>query len=167
MKTIFVSSTFKDMHFERDAIQEITLPALKSEAIKYGENVSFCDLRWGINTGDLDSEEGSRKVLDVCLDEIDRCKPPMVVILGDRYGWIPSKDLTQSAAERKKIELEDLQISVTALEIAYGALSTPERCRQALFYFRHIESDCPRDYSVEDAEHEEKLNQLKAKIDEF
>ena len=43
MKTIFVSSTFKDMHFERDAIQEITLPALKSEAIKYGENVSFLD----------------------------------------------------------------------------------------------------------------------------
>lgn len=167
MKTIFVSSTFKDMHFERDAIQEITLPALKSEAIKYGENVSFCDLRWGINTGDLDSEEGSRKVLDVCLDEIDRCKPPMVVILGDRYGWIPSEDLTKSAAERKKIELEDLQISVTALEIAYGALSTPERCRQALFYFRHIESDCPQDYSVEDAKHEEKLNQLKAKIDEL
>lgn len=167
MKTIFVSSTFKDMHFERDAIQEITLPALKSEAIKYGENVSFCDLRWGINTGDLDSEEGSRKVLDVCLDEIDRCKPPMVVILGDRYGWIPSEDLTKSAAERKKIELEDLQISVTALEIAYGALSTPERCRQALFYFRHIESDCPQDYSVEDAEHEQKLNQLKAKIDEL
>jgi len=167
MKTIFVSSTFRDMHFERDAIQEITLPALKREAIKYGENVSFCDLRWGINTGDLDSDEGSRKVLDVCLDEIDRCKPPMVVILGDRYGWIPSEELTQSAAERKKIELEDLQISVTALEIAYGALSTPERCRQALFYFRHIESDCPGDYSVEDAEHEQKLNQLKSKINEL
>lgn len=167
MKTIFVSSTFKDMHFERDAIQEITLPALRIEAMKYGESVSFCDLRWGINTGDLDSEEGARKVLDVCLDEIDRCKPPMVVILGNRYGWIPSEYLTQSAAERKKIELEDLQISVTALEIAYGALSTPDRCRQTLFYFRHIESDCPRDYSVEDAEHKEKLNQLKSKINEL
>jgi len=167
MKTIFVSSTFKDMHFERDAIQEITLPTLKSEAIKYGENVSFCDLRWGINTGDLDSEEGSRKVLDVCLDEIDRCKPPMVIILGDRYGWIPSEDLTKSAAERKKMELEDLQISVTALEIAYGALSTPERCRQALFYYRHIESECPSDYSVEDVEHERKLTDLKAKIAEL
>jgi len=167
MKTIFVSSTFKDMHFERDAIQEITLPALRNEAMKYGESVSFCDLRWGINTGDLDSEEGSRKVLDVCLDEIDRCKPPMVVILGDRYGWIPSETLTKNAAARKKIELEDLQISVTALEIAYGALSTPERCEQALFYFRHIESECPSDYSVEDAEHEKKLNQLKAKIDQL
>ena len=138
---------------------------LKSEAIKYGESISFCDLRWGINTGDLDSEEGARKVLDVCLDEIDRCKPPMVVILGDRYGWIPSETLTKSAADRKQIELEDLQISVTALEIAYGALSTPERCRQTLFYFRHIESDCPKDYAVEDSEHENKLNRLKARIE--
>ena len=42
MKTIFVSSTFKDMHFERDAIQEIALPALRAEAMKYGESVSFC-----------------------------------------------------------------------------------------------------------------------------
>jgi hypothetical protein len=165
MKTIFVSSTFKDMHFERDAIQEITLPILKSEAIQYGENVSFCDLRWGINTGELDSEEGARKVLDVCLDEIDRCKPPMVVILGDRYGWIPSEALTKNAAERKKMELEDLQISVTALEIAYGALSTPERREQTLFYFRSIESDCPREYAAEDLEHEEKLNKLKADIE--
>lgn len=174
MKTIFVSSTFKDMHFERDAIQEITLPALRSEAMKYGESVSFCDLRWGINTGDLDSEEGSRKVLDVCLDEIDRCKPPMVVILGDRYGWIPSEELTINAADRKNLdkaqlkkdmEIEDLQISVTALEIAYGALSTPEKRSQALFYFRHIESDCPEDYTVEDSDHQKKLDHLKAKIE--
>lgn len=174
MKTIFVSSTFKDMHFERDAIQEIVLPALRAEAMKYGESVSFCDLRWGINTGDLDSEQGSRKVLDVCLDEIDRCKPPMVVILGDRYGWIPSEELTTSAADRKNLdkvqlkrdmELEDLQISVTALEIAYGALSTPEKRSQALFYFRHIESECPDDYAVEDSEHKKKLDHLKAKIE--
>ena len=173
MKTIFVSSTFKDMHFERDAIQEITLPLLKAEAGKYGENISFCDLRWGINTGDLDSEEGSRKVLDVCLDEIDRCKPPFVVILGDRYGWIPSEDLTEHAADRKKLdkfalqkqmELDDLKMSVTALEIGYGALSTEERQKQALFYFRHIESDCPSDYAVEDKEHAQKLDRLKAKI---
>lgn len=175
MKTIFVSSTFKDMHFERDAIQEITLPKLRKEAMEYGENVSFCDLRWGINTGDLDSEEGSHKVLDVCLDEIDRCKPPMVVILGDRYGWIPAEELTTSAADRKNIdkdrlkrdiELEDLQISVTALEIAYGALSTPEKYSQALFYFRRIiTSDCPDEYTAEDSEHQKKLDHLKTKID--
>lgn len=45
MKTIFVSSTFKDMHFERDAIQEQVLPEVNHEAAKYGQRVSFCDLR--------------------------------------------------------------------------------------------------------------------------
>ncbi len=176
MKTIFVSSTFKDMHFERDAIQEVTLPRVKSEAIQYGESISFCDLRWGINTGDLDSEEGSRKVLDVCLDEIDRCKPPMVVILGDRYGWIPAIELTQNAADRKEmtsedvrkaLEIDDLNISVTALEIAYGALSNVERQNNTLFYFRHFESDQPEDCAPEDNEHEAKLDALKAKIEKL
>ena len=114
MKTIFVSSTFKDMHFERDAIQEITLPLLKREAQKYGDNVHFCDLRWGINTCDLDSEDGSRKVLDVCLDAIDRCRPPMVVILGDRYGWIPSEELTASVADRKNIDRQEIMRRQTA-----------------------------------------------------
>lgn len=177
MKTIFVSSTFKDMHFERDAIQETTLPMLKKEAAKYGDNVHFCDLRWGINTGDLDSEEGSRKVLDVCLDEIDRCSPPMVVILGDRYGWIPSEELTESVTGRKrldkselqrKMELEDLKISVTALEIAYGAMASAEKSRNTLFYFRHIESEnIPEDFAPEDEEHAKKLAVLKQRIIEL
>ena len=177
MKTIFVSSTFKDMHCERDAIQEITLPILKNEAAKYGDNVHICDLRWGINTEDLDSEEGSRKVLDVCLDEIDRCRPPMVVILGDRYGWIPSEELTESVVDRKSLdkdqlkrmmELENLRMSVTALEIAYGAMSSADKSQSTLFYFRQIESDdVPDDYSAEDDEHREKLRVLKQRIVEL
>ena len=177
MKTIFVSSTFRDMHFERDAIREITLPLLKAEAARFGDNVHFCDLRWGINTEDLDSEEGSRKVLDVCLDEIDRCRPPMVVILGDRYGWIPSESLTESVADRKHLdknaikrmmELEDMRMSVTALEIAYGAMASDEKSQSTLFYFRQIESDTlPDDYSAEDEEHREKLRVLKQRIVEL
>ena len=177
MKTIFVSSTFRDMHFERDAIRETTLPLLKAEAARFGDNVHFCDLRWGINTEDLDSEEGSRKVLDVCLDEIDRCRPPMVVILGDRYGWIPSESLTESVADRKHLdknaikrmmELEDMRMSVTALEIAYGAMASDEKSQSTLFYFRQIESDTlPDDYSAEDEEHREKLRVLKQRIVEL
>ncbi|MBR5447821.1 MAG: DUF4062 domain-containing protein, partial [Clostridia bacterium] len=125
----------------------------------------------------LDSEAGSRKVLDVCLDQIDRCRPPMVVILGDRYGWIPSEELTESIADRKCIdkaalkrsmELEDLRISVTALEIAYGAMASADKSRSTLFYFRHIESDVvPEDYRAEDEEHREKLRILKQRIIEL
>ena len=69
MKTIFISSTFQDMHYERDIIHDRVTPALNGLARQYGESVSFCDLRWGVNTGELESEEGSRKVLSVCLEE--------------------------------------------------------------------------------------------------
>ena len=37
MKTVFVSSTFKDMQYERDAIREITAPVLNDEARKHGD----------------------------------------------------------------------------------------------------------------------------------
>ena len=164
MKTVFVSSTFKDMQYERDAIKRITAPILNEEARKHNDEFDFCDLRWGINTSDLDTEEGSRKVLDVCLDEIDRCKPPMVVLLGYRYGWIPDGDLIKTAAERKKMQLEDLERSVTALEIEYGALRDEEHFANTLFYFREIEGEVPSDYQSEDDEHARKIKALKERI---
>ncbi|MBQ9644525.1 MAG: DUF4062 domain-containing protein, partial [Lachnospiraceae bacterium] len=164
MNTIFVSSTFRDMQLERDALQTRVLPLLNATAEQYGQTVSFCDLRWGIDTSDLESEEGSRKVLDVCLDEIDRCQRPMIVILGERYGWIPSEDLIRDAAERKQLQLESLKMSVTALEIEYGALGSDAHLDNTLFYFRDMEGEVPADYQAEDPEHEEKLAALKHRI---
>lgn len=164
MKTIFVSSTFQDMHYERDAIQELIYPQLNQKARQYGQTVAFCDLRWGIDTSFLESETGSQKVLDVCLEEIDRCQPPMVVILGDRYGWIPSGKLVQDVARRYTLELEDLEKSVTALEIEYGALRDSHKLQNTLFYFRHIEGQAPDNYLAEDESHRQRLQQLKDRI---
>lgn len=162
MKTLFVSSTFKDMQFERDAIQEIALPKLNSIAHDYGQTLSFCDLRWGINTLDLDSEEGSKKVLDVCLDSIDRSSPPMIVLLGDRYGYIPDSELIRGVARGKNFDLEQAEISVTALEIEYGALPSDKK-QKTLFYFREL-SGAPDEYKCEDKEHAQKLAELKSRI---
>lgn len=67
MKNIFVSSTFRDMQAERDEIQKNITPQLRALARAYGEDIRFCDLRWGVNTAELDSEEGAKKVLSVCL----------------------------------------------------------------------------------------------------
>ena len=164
MKTVFVSSTFKDMQLERDEIRKTTAPLLNTEARKYGDEFDFCDLRWGINTSEMDSGEGSKKILDVCLDEIDRCKPPMVVLLGYRYGWIPDEHLIKTAAERKKMQLDDLQKSVTALEIEYGALSNTSGVTDTLFYFREIDGDFPDEFETEDSEHLAKVNKLKERI---
>lgn len=163
MINIFVSSTFKDMQAERDTLQQTVAPAINAVASKYGKTISFSDLRWGVNTLDLDSEKGAKKVLDVCLDEIDRCQPPMIVMLGYRYGWIPSQETLKNSVERKKLLLEDLNMSVTALEIEYGAMcKDPKR---TLFYFREIDNDAPERYLGEDEEHIKKLNELKRRIE--
>lgn len=164
MNSIFVSSTFRDMHFERDAIRDLSTPIINETARKYGEKVSFCDLRWGVNTEDLDDEISERKVLSVCLDEIDRCSPPMVVILGDRYGYMPSSNLISDIAKRKELQLDDYQKSVTALEIEYGALVSNSKTANTLFYFREIEGITPTGFTDTDDEHSRKLKELKEKI---
>ena len=164
MKTVFISSTFKDMHFERDLVHERIAPHINEAAQQYGDHVSFCDLRWGVNTLDMDEEAGSRKVLNFCFDEIDRCRPYMVVFIGYRYGWIPDSGMLEEELRGRDLVLEDLERSVTELEIEYGALSRPENLSDILFYFRNIEGEPPADYQCEDEYHHKKLEQLKDRI---
>ncbi|MCM1044204.1 MAG: hypothetical protein NC417_01730 [Candidatus Gastranaerophilales bacterium] len=167
MRTIFVSSTFEDMRYERDAIRNITAPSLNEEARKYSDALDFCDLRWGINTGNLDTEEGFGKTPDVRLNEIeiDRSQPPLVVLLGYRCGRIPDDgSLITTAADWKHLELEDLERSVTALEIEYGVLCGERKLQNTLFYLREIAGDAPYDSLTWDREYEEKVSALKNRI---
>ena len=163
MKRIFISSTFKDMQYERDALREVAAK-LDAEAFKRGDGVSLCDLRSGVNTLDLDSEAGAAKVLDVCLDEIDRCRPYMVVLLGARYGWIPGRRQIERALHGHGRLPKLGKLSVTALEIEYGALLNPEQMARTLFYFRESDPSEPRDYGPESKNHAVRLAALKKRI---
>lgn len=168
MKLVFVSSTFKDMQFERDLLQTYAIPTLDDALRPYGERAYFADLRWGVNTTDLDSDEGSRKVLKVCLDQIDNCKPYMIVLIGERYGWIPAQELIDEACVLKGID-KIRDISVTELEIDYGALLDPDYEGRILFYFRNLDktgmTDAQRrDYEAESGIHLEKVEELKRRI---
>ncbi|NCB41976.1 MAG: DUF4062 domain-containing protein [Clostridia bacterium] len=170
MKNIFVSSTFKDMQYERDMLQMVVMPEIDSFSMAYGETVSFTDLRWGINTGDLDTEEGAQKILSVCLDEIDKCRPYMVVLLGERYGWIPNQNLMGRISADRNLEDADLEKSVTALEIEYGAMIDKDRLPYCLFYFReslplsNMSDKQASIYASESSLHREKLEKLKKRI---
>lgn len=165
MKTIFVSSTFRDMQFERDLIHNKITPLLNEKARDYGESVSFCDLRWGVSTENLSEEESYHKVLSVCLGEIERCRPYFVVILGDRYGFIPNLTMIDDVAQQKNFKLDSENCSITALEIEFGALCNSDQMKRTLFYFREIIGDnIPDIYKAEDSQHAEKLQQLKQKI---
>ncbi len=161
MKTIFVSSTFQDMQLERDALQRISLPGINAVAKAYADKVAMCDLRWGVNTSGLSEVEGNQKVLDYCLDAIDRCEPIMIILLGERYGWIPDEKIVHAVTDRKQLQLEDYAISVTALEIEYGAFFRKAR---TLVYFREFMDDAGEVYGAEDPAHAQKLQQLKEKL---
>ena len=47
---IFLSSTFRDMDAERDAIMNRVRPTVAQQLKPHGINVDFIDLRWGVNT---------------------------------------------------------------------------------------------------------------------
>lgn len=163
MKKFFISSTFKDMHYERDILHERVFPEINSYAMQYGEKVAICDLRWGVNTEDMDNDSSARKVLSVCMDAIDSSSY-MIVLLGQRYGWIPSRDVVQMAAERGGLDLDSLEKSITALEIEYGALKCPENAEKVFFYFRENIGQWPVEYGEQDSESAHKLCQLKERI---
>ncbi len=170
MKSIFVSSTFKDMQYERDRIQQRVLPELQDFAGKYGRTVDFIDLRWGVNTSGLEEGESGRKVLSVCLDEIEKSRPYMIVLLGERYGWMPDEELIRHTAEAKQFEQESFDESVTALEIEYGALKNQDQLDHCIFCFRNpdfiddIDESDKESYMAESDRHSEKLAALKDKI---
>lgn len=165
MKTIFVSSTFKDFQNERDVLHSKVLPLLNEEAIKFGEAVNFCDLRWGVDTSKNSEEEINEKVLSVCLKEIDRAKPYMIVLLGERYGYMPGADEINNVAKRADIELQDLEISITNLEIEYGSLSRKNGLENTWFFFRTIHNFFkPSEYNSEGRIQKQKLEELKNRI---
>ena len=125
MKNIFVSSTFRDMQAERDLLQREVAPAIRKLSREYGEEVNLVDLRWGVDTTELESEEGSLKVMSVCLDEVEKSHPYMLIFLGERYGSIIDPKYTKRVIERKGVDLglDDYAISITAMEVEFGALS--------------------------------------------
>lgn len=165
MKRIFISSTFRDMNAERDLFHEQICPDLNEVARMYGESIDVCDLRWGVDTTTLETEDGAKKVLSVCLDEIEYCMPYMIILLGERYGWIPNAELVDEAVKsRREFELDELEKSITALEIEYGVLNNQRQKEQTFFYFRELEGEPPEDYLAEDEVHREKLLHLKQRI---
>ncbi len=132
MKKFFISSTFYDMHAERDLIQNVVQPAVNQKLNAQGEYVSFSDLRWGIDTM---TDATECRILDACFDEIDSCKPFFLVFIGGRYGWIPSDELVVPYQNRFG-DVDFLNKSVTELEILYALKLNANELSRCLFYFK-------------------------------
>lgn len=61
----------------------------------------------------------------------------MIVLLGDRYGWVPPEERIAATAQEAGFTTETVGKSVTALEIEFGILQCdPGQRRRCRFYFR-------------------------------
>lgn len=134
---IFISSTFRDMQDEREYLIKYIFPELRTLCRERGVEFTEIDLRWGVT----EEEAQQGKVVKICLDEIDKCRPYFIGLLGERYGWVPShEDIVKDTALNEEypwiISAVDDGISVTEMEMVYGVLDNPEFAKHAYFYTR-------------------------------
>src|ERR1044071_2581768 len=115
---VFLSFTFADMQDDRDHLAKFIFPQLRklceSRGVVWGE----VDLRWGIT----DEETAEGKILPLCLEEIKRCHPYFIGLLGERYGWVPD-EIPAELLEREPWLQEHRGKSITELEIHHGVLN--------------------------------------------
>jgi hypothetical protein len=164
---VFISSTFRDMQAERDYLVKFIFPQLRKLCESRGVTWGEVDLRWGVT----DEQAAEGKVLPICLEEIKRCRPYFIGLLGERYGWIPDV-LPADLLEREAWLKEHLhgKTSVTELEILHGVLRNPKMAGHAYFYFRdpkYVETlggDEKKHFIAENANDAEKLRHLKENI---
>lgn len=128
---VFISSTFRDMHSERDYLVKVVFPQLREKLEKHRLHLVEIDLRWGVTKEQAENDQA----LGVCLNVIDECRPFFLGILGERYGWIPESFPRDALYKYGWIQFYTGR-SITALEIIHGVLRNPEMAGQSYFYFR-------------------------------
>ncbi|MDP6636522.1 MAG: tetratricopeptide repeat protein [Phycisphaerae bacterium] len=164
---VFISSTFSDMHAERDELARRVFPQLRKLCEDRGITWTDVDLRWGITAEQID--EG--KLLPICLAEVNNCRPFFIGMLGERYGSPPKQgDISDDLIAAQPWLAEQTERSVTELEILHGVLNDPGMANRAYFYFRDpayiqtIPNEQRDDFKEADPAARNKLEALKDNI---
>jgi nephrocystin-3 len=160
---VFVSSTFRDMMEERDALMTHTWPELRVFCRERQVEVVEVDLRWGI----AEEQSTRNETLRLCLDEIRACRPFFIGLLGERYGSAPGReDFTQDLQEEYPWIEGLLGKGYTEIEILHGVLNDPSMAGRAFFYFRDpaYSLSCGPDFCAESDESAGKQRTLKASV---
>ncbi|EDV28707.1 Telomerase protein component 1 [Trichoplax sp. H2] len=160
---LFVSSTFRDFHAEREVLVKKVFPELRiwCEARRF--HLVDCDLRWGVP-----KDTTSEKTIRICMSELDRCyedniRPFFLNMISDRVGWIPPVEEISSSLAREYGWIKNA--SVTEMEIIHGAIRKYNP--NALFmmrdpsYLHNMPDNVKQDFIEEDDEAIEKVKALK------
>ncbi|HLF82595.1 MAG TPA: DUF4062 domain-containing protein, partial [Blastocatellia bacterium] len=116
---LFISSTFNDMHAERDYLVKRVFPDLRDWCEERKLRLVDIDLRWGVTEADA----SNRNAVKICLEHINKCRPFFVCFLGQRHGYAPGQEGISSETFD---EFPDLRselhpaASITELEIRHA-----------------------------------------------
>ncbi|GBL79074.1 Telomerase protein component 1 [Araneus ventricosus] len=162
---IFISSTFKDMHSERDLLIRYVIPELRKRAASVFVKINEVDLRWGITETDC----ASKRAAELCLLEAQK-SDLFIGMLGERYGTIFNYDPPDSP-ELQWVKDYPRGLSITELEMHAGALRADKLLKKkAFFYIRNntcmnlIPEKYKSNFESEDPESKQKVEALKSKI---
>ena len=116
---IFISSSFIDMHAERDYLIKKVFPELEEWCEKYKIHLSTIDLRWGVP-----EDAPQDTTIEKCLSNIDESRPFFLCFLAQRRGWIPdfNRDISEETVNRYKDIKEYESRSATEMEIEHALL---------------------------------------------
>uniref|UniRef100_UPI0037E81F20 telomerase protein component 1 n=1 Tax=Semicossyphus pulcher TaxID=241346 RepID=UPI0037E81F20 len=161
---VFISSTFRDMHAERDILVRSVFPELRRRAAAHCLYLQEVELRWGV------TEEESERATELCLSEV--CRSQMLVgILGERYGYVPPRPVLPDLPQYSWLEWAPAGLSVTEMEIRQFQSLYPDTANQRMLcYFRdpNITKSVPvawrSHFAPESKEAESKMASLKERI---
>ncbi|XP_046882661.1 telomerase protein component 1 [Hypomesus transpacificus] len=161
---VFISSTFRDMHAERDVLVRCVFPELRRRAAQHCLYLQEVELRWGV------TEEESSRAVELCLSEV--CRSQMLVaILGERYGLVPPRPALPDLPQYSWLDAAPPGLSITEMEIRQFQALFPDSAHNRMFgYFRvpNLSRTVPvawkSDFASESQEAESKLSDLKRRI---
>ena len=163
---IFVSSTFKDMHGERNMMNNYIFPELTKRAKSQNIELTFVDLRWGI------TNVTAEKQVEICLNAIDKSQL-FIGILADRYGWKPELQTGSRLAQKINSRIQgntdllyDPKMSMTEIEMLYNGFDGTNS-----FYFLRddsVLSEIPAEFQADfvtfNATDNQRLQNLKDRV---
>ncbi|MGE3802018.1 MAG: tetratricopeptide repeat protein [Candidatus Kapaibacterium sp.] len=134
---VFISSTFRDLGEEREHLIKKIFPEIRALCRSRGVTFTEVDLRWGLT----DEEATLGHVIRTCLEEIDKCRPYFIGIIGDRYGWVPEyheimmdPDLLDRFPWTEELATDGT--SVTEMEFVHGVFEAPDQEGTCAYFYR-------------------------------
>ncbi|XP_041095472.1 telomerase protein component 1 isoform X2 [Polyodon spathula] len=161
---VFVSSTFRDMHGERDLLVRSVFPELRLRAARLCVSLQEVDLRWGI------TEEESNRAVELCLTEVSHSQL-FVGILGERYGLVPGQLTLPDLPHFRWLQSAPPGRSITELEILQFQNQNGEAAPSRMFLYlrnpqllRSVPQQWEKDFAAESEEARKRMADLKSRL---